>query len=395
MARRVALNAKMRRTGICGATETILVDRACAATHLRPLVADLLEAGCEVRGDTATQDCDRRVVAATDGDWGKEFLDAIVAVRVVAGLDEALAHIRRYGSAHTEAIITEDGAAAQRFLSELDSAILMHNTSTQFADGGEFGMGAEIGIATGKSMRADRSARPSSRATNTSCEATVRSAPEAARMQAEQHRFDLIVIGAGINGAAIAREAALCGLKPLLLDRGDIGSGTSSASSRLIHGGLRYLEHLELKLVHESLAERERLLTCAPHLVQPLELVIPLYRGGRRKPWQIRLGLQLYDWLSGRQELPSHRSLSREELLELMPGLRRDGLVAGASYFDAQVAYPERMIVELVRDAVANGAKLVTYARVTRIASERGAVTGCEWQARERRASVRRAQPSS
>ena len=201
-------------------------------------------------------------------------------------------------------------------------------------------------------------------------------------MQAEQHRFDLIVIGAGINGAAIAREAALCGLKPLLLDRGDIGSGTSSASSRLIHGGLRYLEHLELKLVRESLAERERLLTCAPHLVQPLELVIPLYRGGRRKPWQIRLGLQLYDWLSGRQELPSHRSLSREGLLELMPGLRRDGLVAGASYFDAQVAYPERMIVELVRDAVANGAKLVTYARVTRIASERGAVTGCEWQAR-------------
>ena len=140
----------MRRTGICGATETVLVDRACAATHLRPLVIDLLEAGCEVRGDTATQDCDPRVVAATDGDWGKEFLDAIVAVRVVAGLDEALAHIRRYGSAHTEAIITEDAAAAQRFLSELDSAILMHNTSTQFADGGEFGMGAEIGIATGK-----------------------------------------------------------------------------------------------------------------------------------------------------------------------------------------------------------------------------------------------------
>jgi glutamate-5-semialdehyde dehydrogenase len=150
MARSVTLNAKMRRTGICGATETVLVDRACAPTHLGPLVVDLLDAGCEVRGDAATQACDRRVVAATDGDWGKEFLDAIVAVRVVAGLDEALAHIRRYGSAHTEAIITEDAAAAQRFLSELDSAILMHNTSTQFADGCEFGMGAEIGIATGK-----------------------------------------------------------------------------------------------------------------------------------------------------------------------------------------------------------------------------------------------------
>src|SRR5262245_17798496 len=144
MARRVAVNAKMRRTGICGATETILVDRACAATHLKPVVADLLEAGCEVRGDAAAQDCDCRVVAATDGDWGKEFLHAIVAVRVVAGIDDALAHIRRYGSAHTEAIITEDAAAAQRFLSELDSAIVMHNTSTQFADGAEFGMGAEI-----------------------------------------------------------------------------------------------------------------------------------------------------------------------------------------------------------------------------------------------------------
>jgi glutamate-5-semialdehyde dehydrogenase len=150
MARRVAVNAKMRRTGICGATETILIDRACAATHLQPIVGDLIEAGCEVRGDAPTRASDDRVVAAGDGDWGKEFLDAIVAVRVVDGIDEALAHIRRYGSAHTEAIITDDAAAAERFLNELDSAILMHNTSTQFADGGEFGMGAEIGIATGK-----------------------------------------------------------------------------------------------------------------------------------------------------------------------------------------------------------------------------------------------------
>jgi len=150
MARKVTLNAKMRRTGICGATETILVDRACAATHLKPVVVDLLDAGCEVRGDPATAACDPRVHAAQDSDWGKEFLDAIVAVRVIDGLDEALAHIRRYGSAHTDAIITDDAAAAERFLNELDSAIVIHNASTQFADGGEFGMGAEIGIATGK-----------------------------------------------------------------------------------------------------------------------------------------------------------------------------------------------------------------------------------------------------
>jgi glutamate-5-semialdehyde dehydrogenase len=150
MARRVVLNAKMRRTGVCGATETVLVDRACAATHLQPIVRDLLDAGCEVRGDAATQACDSRVHAAADTDWGKEFLDAIVAVRVVENLDEALAHIRKFGSAHTESIITADAAAAERFLTELDSAIVMHNASTQFADGGEFGMGAEIGIATGK-----------------------------------------------------------------------------------------------------------------------------------------------------------------------------------------------------------------------------------------------------
>jgi glutamate-5-semialdehyde dehydrogenase len=150
MARKVAVNAKMRRTGICGATETILIDRACAATHLQPIVGDLIAAGCEIRGDAATQAADPRVRAAAESDWGKEFLDAIAAVRVVDGLDAALEHIRRYGSAHTDAIITDDAAAAERFLTELDSAIVMHNASTQFADGGEFGMGAEIGIATGK-----------------------------------------------------------------------------------------------------------------------------------------------------------------------------------------------------------------------------------------------------
>jgi glutamate-5-semialdehyde dehydrogenase len=150
MARRIVRNAKLRRTGVCGATETILIDRACAATHLQPIVKDLIDAGCEVRGDARTQSSDGRVRAAVDADWGKEFLDAIVAIRVVDGLDEALAHIRRYGSAHTDAIVTDDAQAAARFLNELDSAIVMHNASTQFADGGEFGMGAEIGIATGK-----------------------------------------------------------------------------------------------------------------------------------------------------------------------------------------------------------------------------------------------------
>jgi glutamate-5-semialdehyde dehydrogenase len=150
MARRIVKNAKLRRTGICGATETILIDRACVATHLQPIVKDLIDAGCEVRGDVRTQSSDERVRAAVDADWGREFLDAIVAIRVVDGVDEALAHIRRYGSAHTDAIVTDDAGAAERFLNELDSAIVMHNASTQFADGGEFGMGAEIGIATGK-----------------------------------------------------------------------------------------------------------------------------------------------------------------------------------------------------------------------------------------------------
>ena len=150
MACEVSVNAKMRRTGICGATETILVDEAIADTHLGPVVASLIDAGCEVRGDTRTQAADTRVKAAAESDWGHEFLDSIVAVRVVDDLDQALDYIRRYGSGHTDAIITADVVAAERFLNELDSAIVMHNASTQYADGGEFGMGAEIGIATGR-----------------------------------------------------------------------------------------------------------------------------------------------------------------------------------------------------------------------------------------------------
>jgi glutamate-5-semialdehyde dehydrogenase len=150
MARKIVVNAKMRRTGVCGATETVLVDRACAATHLAPIVKDLLDAGCEVRGDAPTEAVDARVKRAASSDYGKEFLDAILAIKVVADLDAALDHIRRFGSGHTEAIITDDKAAAERFLAELDCAILLHNASTQYADGGEFGMGAEIGIATGR-----------------------------------------------------------------------------------------------------------------------------------------------------------------------------------------------------------------------------------------------------
>jgi len=148
MARTIALNAKMRRTGICGAAETLLIDRACVATHLLPIVRDLLDAGCEVRGDATVQQADARVRAASEDDWYTEYLDAIIAARVVDGVDAAIAHIARYGSAHTESIVTENQATAERFLERVDSAIVLHNASTQFADGGEFGMGAEIGIST-------------------------------------------------------------------------------------------------------------------------------------------------------------------------------------------------------------------------------------------------------
>jgi len=148
MARTIVLNAKMRRTGICGAAETLLVDEGCTATHLAPIIGDLLAAGCEVRGDATVQRVDPRVRPASEDDWYTEYLDAIIAARVVAGVDAAVAHIARYGSAHTESIVTENPAAAERFLQRVDSAIVLHNASTQFADGGEFGMGAEIGIST-------------------------------------------------------------------------------------------------------------------------------------------------------------------------------------------------------------------------------------------------------
>lgn len=150
MAKSIVLNAKLRRTGVCGSAETLLVERAAVQTHLAPLVTMLLEAGCEVRGDAETQTVDARVKPATDEDWATEYLDAIIAVRVVDNLDAAIEHIATHGSSHTEAILTENADHAAQFMNRLDSAILLHNASTQFADGGEFGFGAEIGIATGK-----------------------------------------------------------------------------------------------------------------------------------------------------------------------------------------------------------------------------------------------------
>jgi len=150
MAKKIVLNAKMRRTGVCGAAETLLIDRTSAGSQLKPLLEMLIAAGCEIRGDKATLAVDRRVKPATEEDWSTEYLDAIIAVKVVDNIEAAIDHIERYGSHHTDAIITEDQATAEKFLREVDSAIVLHNASTQFADGGEFGFGAEIGIATGR-----------------------------------------------------------------------------------------------------------------------------------------------------------------------------------------------------------------------------------------------------
>ncbi len=150
MARDIVVNAKLRRTGICGATECLLIDKNAHEDYVTPLVTALIDAGCEVRGDADIQKVDARVKPASDDDWGREYLDAIIAARMVDGVDEAIDHIARYGSHHTDAIVTECMGTAERFLRRVDSAIVLHNASTQFADGGEFGMGAEIGIATGK-----------------------------------------------------------------------------------------------------------------------------------------------------------------------------------------------------------------------------------------------------
>jgi glycerol-3-phosphate dehydrogenase len=192
----------------------------------------------------------------------------------------------------------------------------------------------------------------------------------------EAERFDLIVIGAGINGAGIARDAALRGLRVLLLDKGDIASGTTSWSTRLIHGGLRYLEHGEIGLVRESLRERERLFAIAPHLVRPLPLLIPIYRGARRGQLLIRAGLTAYDALAFDSSLPRHRMVNRDTALRRAPGLAEPGLLGAALYYDGQVAYAERLTLENALDARAHGADIRTYHEVERIGTADGHVTG-------------------
>ncbi len=189
--------------------------------------------------------------------------------------------------------------------------------------------------------------------------------------------FDLIVIGAGINGAGIARDATLRGLSVLLVDKGDVGAGTTSRSTRLVHGGLRYLEHFEVPLVRESLRERETLLHIAPHLVHPLSFLLPVYEEHKRRPALIRMGMMAYDALSLDKSLERHRMLSRDEALRREPGLRSEGLRAAAAYYDAQAEYPERLALENALDARRLGAVVLPYMRVT--ALERGSagrVTG-------------------
>jgi glycerol-3-phosphate dehydrogenase len=195
----------------------------------------------------------------------------------------------------------------------------------------------------------------------------------------ETRHFDLIVIGAGINGAGAARDAAMRGLKVLLLDKGDIASGTTSWSTRLIHGGLRYLEHGEVSLVRESLRERERLLGIAPHLVKPLPMLIPVYKKARRGWLTIRAGMIAYDSLSLDKSLQRHRMLSREETLRRAPGLNPDNLRGAAIYYDAQVEYAERLVFENVLSASQYGASILTYARVDSFIVEENTVRGVEF----------------
>ena len=193
-------------------------------------------------------------------------------------------------------------------------------------------------------------------------------------------RFDAIIIGAGINGCGIARDAAARGLRVLMLDKGDIGGGTTARSTRLIHGGLRYLEHGELALVRESLRERETLLRrVAPHLVRPLPLLIPLYANRRRGPLTVRAGMIAYDLLSPCKSLPHHRMLTSAEALRRAPGLEAAGLKGAALFFDAQAEYAERLALENALDARAQGATLLTYARVERLIVEGGAARGVEF----------------
>ena len=196
---------------------------------------------------------------------------------------------------------------------------------------------------------------------------------------ADRSRFDVVIIGAGINGAGIARDAAMRGLKVLLIEKGDPGCGTTSASTRLIHGGLRYLEHFEFGLVRESLREREILLRIAPKLIKPLPIAIPIYKQGKRGRLTIRAGMILYDLLWWGKSLPSHRMLSRAETLERWPGLNPEGLVGSALYYDAQVEFPERLVAANVMSAREFSAEVLTRTRVTDFAVEDGRVSGVEF----------------
>lgn len=188
----------------------------------------------------------------------------------------------------------------------------------------------------------------------------------------EGKTFDLIVVGAGINGCGIARDASMRGLRVLVVDKGDIASGTTQWATRLIHGGLRYLEHYEVPLVRESLRDREIMLHTSPHLVKPLKFVVPIYDRSSRGPKMIRLGMIGYDVLSYDKSVPNHRMLSREEALSEYPGLNPDGLQAAATYYDAQVEYAERVAVENAISAVENGATVITYAGVRDLIFENG-----------------------
>lgn len=190
--------------------------------------------------------------------------------------------------------------------------------------------------------------------------------------------FDVIVVGAGINGAGVARDAAMRGLKVLLIDKGDVGGGTSAASTRLIHGGLRYLEHFEFGLVRESLRERETLLRIAPHLVRPLSMTIPIYEQSQRGRATVRAGMIAYDLLSWGKSLPRHRMQSSEETRRQLPGLNGEGLLGSAVYFDAQVEFAERLVLENVLAAVQHGAAVRTYARAKKLLIDGTRIRGVE-----------------
>ncbi len=194
-----------------------------------------------------------------------------------------------------------------------------------------------------------------------------------------EYPFDMIVVGAGINGGGIARDAAMRGLKVLLLDKEDVASGTTAWSTRLIHGGLRYLEYYEFHLVRESLSEREKLLHIAPHLVKPLGFVVPVYESSKRGPLMVQAGMILYDTLSFNKSLERHEILSRDETLRRVPGINSDGLKAAALYYDGQVEYAERLAVENAVSARGHGAYVLNYARADRLIVEQGAVKGVEF----------------